>query len=217
MDYHLDAHQAGLDRARRNIDAWWPHLDDIEAILVNASGCGVMVKDYGHLLRLDPDYAERAARVASLARDPVEWLPQAIEAAGLTIPYDPRPFAFHPPCTLQHGQRIRGAVEALMRTLGANLVPVAESHLCCGSAGTYSITQPALSRSLRDRKLANLEAGRPVAILSANIGCISHLAGGSAVPVRHWLEWLDERIAATAAPGGPASGEAAPATTGEPA
>jgi len=214
---HLDDEDGAKAQARANIDAWWPHLDDIEAILVNASGCGVMVKDYGHLLRLDPDYAERAARVASLARDPVEWLPQAIEAAGLTIPYDPRPFAFHPPCTLQHGQRIRGAVEALMRTLGANLVPVAESHLCCGSAGTYSITQPALSRSLRDRKLANLEAGRPVAILSANIGCISHLAGGSAVPVRHWLEWLDERVAATAAPGGPASGEAAPATTGEPA
>src|SRR5690606_5384698 len=161
-----------------------------------ASGCGVMVKDYGHLLRLDPDYAARAERVASLARDPAEWLPQALAAADLSIAPDTRPLAFHPPCTLQHGQKIRGAVENLLRSLGAHLVPVADSHLCCGSAGTYSVTQPALSRELRDRKLANLEARWPALILSANIGCISHLAGGSSVPVRHWLEWLDERIAA---------------------
>lgn len=193
---HLDDESGAQAQARANIDAWWPYLDSIEAILVNASGCGVMVKDYGHLLRLDPDYAARAERVAGLARDPVEWLPAALAEAGLEIRPDPRALAFHPPCTLQHGQRIRGAVEGLLESLGARLVPVADSHLCCGSAGTYSVSQPALSRELRDRKLAALEARAPALILSANIGCISHLAGGSAVPVRHWLEWLDERIAA---------------------
>lgn len=176
-----------------------------------------MVKDYGHLLRLDPQYAEKAERVASLARDPVEWLPQAIAAAGLSLPYDSTPLAFHPPCTLQHGQRIRGAVEALLRSLGAHLVPFAEPHMCCGSAGTYSITQPTLSRSLRDRKLANLEAARPAVILSANIGCISHLASGSQVPVHHWLEWLDARIAASSATGQVVGREATPSTSGEPA
>jgi glycolate oxidase iron-sulfur subunit len=199
---HLDDESGAQAQARANIDAWWPHLDEVEAILVNASGCGVMVKDYGHLLRHDPAYAERAERVAGLARDPAQWLPEALAAADLSIARDDRPLAFHPPCTLQHGQRIRGAVEGLLQSLGARLVPVADSHLCCGSAGTYSVTQPALSRELRDRKLAALGERSPAMILSANIGCISHLAGGSAVPVRHWLEWLDERIAAGSAAGG---------------
>jgi glycolate oxidase iron-sulfur subunit len=212
--HHLNDHAGALDDVRRNIDAWWPHLEPgsdasvprdsggvpgAEAIVVNASGCGAMVKDYGHLLRDDPAYAEKARRVSALTRDIAEYLPQeAARLAQLVGRGDPaaakRTVAFHPPCTLQHGQQVRGAVEGLLAALGVPLTPVAESHLCCGSAGTYSVTQPVLSRQLRDRKLANLAAGAPQLILSANIGCLAHLQSGTDTPVRHWIEWLDEAI-----------------------
>ncbi len=187
--------------ARRNVDAWWPALErGCEAIVMTASGCGVRVKEYGHLLRGDPAYAERAAAVAAKTLDLVEWLAPALERGP---PFDAAPMplrvAFHSPCTLQHGQKIQGRVEAVLSALGAELTPVSDSHLCCGSAGPYSLLQPALSGKLRTAKLAGLAAGAPDMILSANVGCIAHLAGATAVPVRHWIEWVDGRLHGLAA------------------
>jgi glycolate dehydrogenase iron-sulfur subunit len=194
--HHLDDQRAALDDARRNIDAWWPHIEaGIEAIVMNASGCGVMVREYGHLLRHDPAYAMKAARISDMTRDAAQVLsgPLASLAAELPARSGER-VAFHPPCTLQHGQRIRGVVEDLLRALGADVASFPDSHLCCGSAGTYSILQPVIARELRDRKLAALIEARPDTILSANIGCISHLESAAPVPVRHWIEWVDERM-----------------------
>ncbi|GAB4465058.1 MAG: glycolate oxidase subunit GlcF [Burkholderiaceae bacterium] len=194
--YHLNDHDGGLADARRNIDAWWPHVEaGCEAIVINASGCGAMVKDYGDLLRHDPAYADKAERIAALTKDVAELLPAL--AGGLERKLGAAPaqrVVFHPPCTLQHAQKIRGAVEDLLRALGAEVLPFAESHFCCGSAGTYSVLQPELSYRLRDRKLANLQAPKPEVILSANIGCIAHLASGTDTPVMHWIEWLDRRL-----------------------
>jgi len=189
---HLDDHDGARNNIRRNIDAWWPFVESgqVEAIVINASGCGAMVKDYGHLLSDDPAYAAKANRIVEVTRDVAEFL------AGCTVPAVPRAqrVAFHPPCTLQHGQKIRGQVEALLRSLGgAELVPVRDAHLCCGSAGTYSILQSELSQELRERKIDALQENVPEVILSANIGCIAHLQGGTETPVRHWIEWLDER------------------------
>jgi glycolate oxidase iron-sulfur subunit len=211
--HHLNDHGGALDDLRRNIDAWWPYVehDGVEAIVVNASGCGAMLKDYAHLLRDDAAYAEKARRVTALVRDLAEYLPahaQRLQSMLGGPVSDPPNVAFHPPCTLQHGQQVRGAVESLLATLGVNVLPVAESHLCCGSAGTYSVTQPELSRALRDRKLANLEARSPQQILSANIGCLTHLQSGTATPVRHWIEWLDEALREAAVA---SSAQAAPA------
>ena len=197
LRYHLNDHDGGLADARRNVDAWWPLVDaGADAIVINASGCGTQVKDYGHLLAHDAAYAEKAARIAALARDLIEVVaPHASEVKSRLKPgLASEPVVFHPPCSLQHGQQIRGQVEALLTAAGAQLLPFAEPHLCCGSAGTYSVLQPELSHQLRDRKLAALEAGRPQRILSANIGCISHLAGGTATEVMHWVEWLDARL-----------------------
>ncbi len=206
--YHLDDHDGGLADARANIDAWWPHVEaGCEAIVINASGCGAMVKDYGDLLQHDPAYADKAQRIAALTKDVVEIL----SSFGPVLAAKARPVArdestgigakgrgtrvvFHPPCTLQHAQKIRGAVEDLLRALGAEVLPFAESHLCCGSAGTYSVLQPELAYRLRDRKLANLHAPKPDVILSANIGCIAHLASGTDTKVEHWIEWLDRRL-----------------------
>lgn len=203
IDFHLDAHAAAQTRARRNIDAWLPRLDDgVEAIVINASGCSAMVKDYAHLLRGDPQYADKARRVADATRDLAEYLPPLLEpllARQRAAPPDtPRRIAFHPPCTLQHAQKITGAVERLLGAFGAELVPIAEAHLCCGSAGTYSILQPAFSQALRDRKLENLQRHGPAMILSANIGCLAHLETAAKIPVRHWIEWIDARLRADA-------------------
>ena len=198
--YHLNDHDGGLDDARRNIDAWLSHLDaGAEAIVMNASGCGAMVREYGHLLRDDPAYAQKAERISAATRDIAEILPalstelRARLGDGSTRV---QRVVFHPPCTLQHAQKIRGTVEALLTSLGAEVAPVGESHFCCGSAGTYSVLQPELSIALRDRRLGHLQAPRPEAILSANIGCITHLQTGTATPVMHWIEWLDRRLAA---------------------
>jgi len=162
---------------------------------MNASGCGAMVREYAHLLRHDPKYADKAARVSEMTRDLIELLPEFGTALKnsqrVTIP---QRVVFHPPCTLQHAQKIRGAVEAMLTTLGAEVLPFAESHLCCGSAGTYSVLQPQLSQQLRDRKLDALMAPEPAVILSANIGCITHLASAAQIPVQHWIEWLDARL-----------------------
>jgi len=195
IDYHLNAHDAARVKMRRNIDAWWPLIDaGAEAIVANASGCGAMLKDYAHALRDDPAYAKRAAHIVSITRDLSEFLAPSIGAlAGKLAPTKAR-VAFHPPCTLQHTQKIRGVIELILASLGAELVPVADAHLCCGSAGTYSILQPGLSQQLRTRKLDNLQRNAPDIILSANIGCLSHLEIGADVPVRHWIEWVDERL-----------------------
>lgn len=200
---HLGDPGGALDHARRNIDAWWPHIErgTAEAIVINASGCGAMVADYGRLLAHDPAYATRAAQVSRLTRDIATFLsPDAAALAKLVPPSASARIAFQAPCSQQHGLRIRGEVEALLKQLGAELVPVADGHLCCGSAGTYSLLQAELSQSLRERKLDTLLARQPNVILSANIGCIAHLEAGTQVPVRHWIEWVDSRMAGNADP-----------------
>jgi glycolate dehydrogenase iron-sulfur subunit len=196
--HHMSDHAGGLDDARRNIDAWWPHIEaGAAAIVMNASGCGAMVREYGHLLRNDPAYAAKAERVAALTRDLVELLgPLEPQLAARCQNGRAERIAFHPPCTLQHAQRIRGAVEALLRSLGAEVVTVNDTHLCCGSAGTYSLLQPALADQLRERKLQSLIENSPSRILSANVGCITHLAAKSPITVQHWVEWVDARLSA---------------------
>lgn len=190
LSYHLGAHREGLEFMRRNIDAWWPEIEKgIEAIIVTASGCGVTVKDYGRLLADDPRYAGRAARISALARDPAEIL-AAEDLGPLRVKTDLR-VAFQSPCSLQHGQRLSGVVETLLRQLGFQLVPVSDAHLCCGSAGTYSILQPRVAGELRANKIAALEQGEADIIASANIGCMLHLAAATKRPLRHWIELLD--------------------------
>jgi glycolate oxidase iron-sulfur subunit len=193
---HLGDGPGALAEVYRNIDAWWPAIEaGAEAIVMNASGCGVMVKDYGHMLQADARYAAKAARVSALAKDVSEVVaPLAAELAPQMTRRGANRVVFHPPCTLQHGQKLPGVTEELLRTLGAELLPFKEPHLCCGSAGTYSVLQPALAGQLRDRKLASLETPRPDMILSANVGCIAHLASGTRTPVRHWIEWLDASL-----------------------
>jgi glycolate oxidase iron-sulfur subunit len=195
--YHMNDHDGGLNDARRNIDAWWPDVEaGAEAIVMNASGCGVMVKDYGHLLADDAAYAAKAKRISELTKDLSEILPGF--EADLQKKLDGKigkRVAYHPPCTLQHGQQIRGKVEGVLRAAGVDVQLCADSHLCCGSAGTYSVLQPELSYQLRDNKLANLQATRPEMIVSANIGCLTHLQSGTETPVRHWIELVDSALA----------------------
>ena len=204
VKYHLADGAGGLAQMRANIDAWWPHIErgTVEAIVINASGCGAMVKDYGHLLRHEPRYADRAEKVSALARDLSELLPDLVGALQGRVRPPVDTLAWHAPCTLQHGQKLRGGVEHYLGVLGFTLRPAAqEAHLCCGSAGTYSVLQPALSTQLRERKLGHLlgesASERPAAVLSANIGCITHLQAGTEVPVRHWIELLDQALHAT--------------------
>jgi glycolate oxidase iron-sulfur subunit len=198
---HLGDGDGGLADMRRNVDAWWPLVSGgaVEAIVMNASGCGVTVKDYGHALAHDPAYADKAARIAAMTRDLSELLPDLVPALQPKLRRDPAvtSVAFHPPCTLQHGQRLRGGVETGLQALGFPVsVAPGESHLCCGSAGTYSVLQPELAYALRDRKLAKLAPLHAQVIISANIGCIQHLQSGTTVPVKHWVELLDEALAA---------------------
>jgi len=193
--YHLNDHDGGLDDARRNIDAWWPLIETgAEAIVMNASGCGQQVKDYGHLLARDPAYATKAVRVSELTKDVAEILPAFGDELKRRVGSAAGRVVFHSPCTLQHGLKVRGAVEALLASLGATVSPAGESHFCCGSAGTYSVLQPDLSLQLRERRLGHLQASQPEAILSANIGCITHLQSGTETRVMHWIEWLDARL-----------------------
>jgi glycolate oxidase iron-sulfur subunit len=202
---HLGDHEGALTDMRRNIDAWWPKVEGlggvepVEAIVFNASGCGVTVKDYGHALAHDPAYADKALRISAAARDLSELLPTLIgplksvlgqrRARGV--------LAYHPPCTLQHGQKLRGGVEAAMAEIGFEVhLPTQDSHLCCGSAGTYSVLQPEIAYQLRDRKVQTLEARQPRVIISGNIGCIQHLQSGTQLPVKHWVEVIDDVLAA---------------------
>jgi glycolate oxidase iron-sulfur subunit len=197
---HLGDPQGGQDDMRRNIDAWWPQVErgEVEAIVMNASACGLAVKEYGHALAHDPAYAERAQRISALARDLSELLPDLVAAlqsqlAGAKLPR----VAFHPPCTLQHGQKLRGGIESQLRALGFEVeIAGEESHLCCGSAGTYSVLQPELAYPLRDRKLGHLGKLDAEVIASANMGCIQHLQSGTETPVRHWVELLDAALQA---------------------
>ena len=195
---HLSDHRGGLADMRRNIDAWMPLLaaGDVEAIISSASACALSIKEYGHALAHDAAYAAKAARISALTRDLSELLPQIVPALKNQLRGGAaKRVAFHAPCTLQHGQGLRGGVEAHLRALGLEVAAGEEAHLCCGSAGTYSILQPQLARQLRDRKLSNLGKLEPELILSENIGCIQHLQSGTTTKVMHWIEWLDEAVA----------------------
>jgi len=197
LSHHLDAEDEARAIVRRNVDAWHPLLQrGVEAIVVTASGCGVMVKDYGHYLADDPAYAAKAKQVADAARDPIEVVTAEWKRIAPLIAMDrgAQRVVFHSPCTLQHGMKIRGQVEEILLAIGHSLLPVADGHLCCGSAGTYSVLQPALSGLLRANKLKALEAPRPDVIATANIGCLTHLESGARSPVRHWIELLDARM-----------------------
>ena len=206
LAYHLNAQEEGLNAMRHNIDAWWPFVtrsdNPVEAIIITASGCGVTVKDYGHLLRHDPVYAEKAARISNLTKDISEvvaaetatLIPLLQAANTLTQSVPPRHLAFHAPCTLQHGMKLKGKIEPILKAAGFNLTEVADPHLCCGSAGTYSILQPKLSRQLRDNKITALTIKNPELVVTANIGCQMHLQGGTQLPVHHWIELLDKSL-----------------------
>ena len=198
LRFHLNDQVAGREDMRRLIDAWWPLVErsDTEAICVTASGCGTTIADYAHLFANDPDHRVRAARVTLLAKDISQIV--AAEAPALEKLLGARKqrgtVAFHSPCSLQHGQQIRGVVEGLLQKAGYELTRVADGHLCCGSAGTYSILQPHLSMQLRARKITALEAGKPAQVATANIGCLAHLQPATQRPVRHWIELLDDAL-----------------------
>ena len=202
---HLGDHEGALADMRRNIDAWWPQVEGlggvqpVEALIVNASGCGVTVKDYGRALAHDPDYADKARRISEVARDLAELLPGLVGLLKSALGHRRARgvLAYHPPCSLQHGQKLRGHVEAALGELGFDVrLPTRDAALCCGSAGTYSVLQPDIAFQLRDRKLQTLEDHDPGLIVSGNIGCLQHLQSGTARPVRHWIEVLDDVLAA---------------------
>jgi glycolate oxidase iron-sulfur subunit len=196
IHHHLSDHEQALTKARRNIDAWWPVIEaGAEAIVINASGCGTMLRDYGHLLRHDTRYAAKAARVSQLAKDISEIIAEDVSSLKHLLRIQPiQRLVFHPPCSLQHGLKIRGVVESILKICGAELLPFVDAHLCCGSAGTYSVLQSELATQLRDAKLQALTAASPEVILSANIGCLLHLGSATAIPTKHWIEWIAERL-----------------------
>jgi glycolate oxidase iron-sulfur subunit len=196
VEQHMNEHAMALARVRSNVDAWWPLVQSgAEAIVITASGCGTMVAEYGHLLRDDPLYADKAARISALAKDVSEVIAAERAVIGKLLANQPaRKVAFHSPCSLQHGLKIKGVVESILRDAGFTLTAVPDGHLCCGSAGTYSILQPKLSSALRANKVAALESGQPDLIATANIGCLAQIAGGTGTPVRHWIELLEERL-----------------------
>jgi glycolate oxidase iron-sulfur subunit len=209
VTFHLNRQHEALDYMRRNIDAWWPHVEaGVEAVVITASGCGTMVKEYGHLLRHDTQYAEKAARISELSQDISEVIfaekEKLEDVLGSPLAPNPSPLvpastakprvAFHSPCSLQHGLQIRGMVEALLTTAGFELTMVPDSHLCCGSAGTYSILQPELSQRLLKNKVDALESDKPAMLATANIGCLTHIQSGTSLKVRHWVNILDERL-----------------------
>lgn len=195
---HLGYVDDALQDVRANVDAWWPYVErGVEAIVMNASGCGATVKEYAHLLRNDPAYADKARRIAELTRDLSEILPAfQDQLVAATRRRGIHAVAYHPPCTLQHGQQLRGGVEKVLAALGLDVRLPVDSHLCCGSAGTYSITQPRLSYTLRNQKVERLKALEPQLIVSANIGCIAHLQSGTTIPVTHWIELVEHMLAA---------------------
>ena len=217
VKFHLNDQDGGKTEMRANIDAWWPYLQNqghdgggaVEAIVMNASGCGVTVKEYGHILQDDPAYAAKAQHISALTRDLSELLPTIVEALQTHNPTlvahirsSAPSLALHPPCTLQHGQKLKGGIEQHLGALGFSIrTAMNEAHLCCGSAGTYSVLNPELASQLRDRKLGHLGALNSEVIVSANIGCITHLQSGTATPVRHWVEVLDAALGEQAGSG----------------
>jgi glycolate oxidase iron-sulfur subunit len=193
---HLNDHEAGLSDARRNIDVWWPLLESgAEAIVMTASGCGTMVKEYGQLLEHDQIYAQKAKKISACTFDLSEILFAQTDQIAKFAHATQKLVAYHPPCSLQHAQKITGAVEKVLASAGIPVSRCADAHLCCGSAGTYSILQPQLSAALRDQKLRNLHATGAGQFVTANIGCIAHLQSGTATPVLHWIELLDQALA----------------------
>lgn len=209
LNHHLGDQAAAMIQIRANIDAWWPHIEagTVEAVITTASACGVEVRDYGHVMQHDSLYAEKARRVAGLVRDIGEFLAQelgqnedeqrlALHSLGMDTTVEREKVAFQVPCTMQHGLRSQAGVQGVLRAAGARLLSIEEEHLCCGSAGTYSVLQPALSNALRTRKLTHLQAEGPSVIVSANLGCQLHLEQEAQVPVLHWVEWLDQQIMA---------------------
>jgi glycolate oxidase iron-sulfur subunit len=196
LRFHMNYQADGLDDMRALIDAWWPHVESgVETIVMTASGCGVTVKEYGHLLRDDPRYADKAARISAMTKDLAEVLDAELaRLAPLFSGAKPGKVAFHPPCTLQHGQRVKGAVERVLGRCGFELAPVPDAHLCCGAAGTYSVLQPELSEQLKRNKLSALASGGPELAVTANIGCQVHLDSAGMLPVKHWIVALEERL-----------------------
>jgi len=195
VSFHLDAAEAARSQARANLDAWVPLLDQgAEALIVNSSGCAAFIKDYPDLLRDDPDYLPRAKQIASLLRDPIEVL----ERADLTLARNPTSpkIAVHEPCTLQHGLKLTGRISRLLSRLGYEPQPVADNHLCCGSAGAYSVLHPETANSLKANKLEALNASKPATVFTANIGCWMHLSDGDGAPVRHWIEAVEAVLSA---------------------
>jgi glycolate oxidase iron-sulfur subunit len=202
VTFHLNRQDDGRDYMRRNIDAWWPHVEaGAQAIVITASGCGTLVKEYGHHLAQDPRYAQKAARISELSKDISEVIfaerdtLEELLGSSLSPANGAQPrIAFHSPCSLQHGLKIRGTVEAILVSAGFELTMVPDSHLCCGSAGTYSILEPQLSQRLLKNKVAALESGKPALVATANIGCLTHIQSGTAINVKHWINVLDERM-----------------------
>lgn len=202
VHFHLNEQEKARDLMRKNIDAWWPSVEaGCEAIITTASGCGVMVKDYGHVLADDPDYAEKATTISELSRDIVEVMVSVLQQEDLSEFRERAAamgkVAFHSPCTLQHGQKLPLVTESLLGRFGFTLTHVNDAHTCCGSAGTYSIFQPELSHQLRDNKLQSLLADQPDIIATANIGCQLHLQAGSGRSVVHWVELIDTLVCET--------------------
>ena len=197
VTFHLDQQEQALASIRGNIDAWWPYVEQgAEAIVFTASGCGTMITDYGHALAADPGYAERAKRISAMACDLSTVIEKEKEQLKQLLANNrlDETIAFHPPCSLQHGLKLKGRVETLLTELGFKLAPLADSHLCCGSAGTYSILQPEISTQLKANKVRALTAYAPAQILTANIGCQTHLQSATNVPVRHWIEAVDDLL-----------------------
>jgi glycolate oxidase iron-sulfur subunit len=191
--HHLGKEAAAIAMAKRNVDAW-SRLEEkggapIDAVVINASGCGTTVKDYGHMLRHEPQYAERAARIAGMTRDVTEFL--AGYDLGPPKRWSSLRVAYHSACSMQHGQRIIEEPRKLLRNAGFSVVEVPEGHLCCGSAGTYNILQPEIASELRDRKVGHIKSVRPDVVAAGNIGCITQLAAGMDVPIAHTIELLD--------------------------
>lgn len=201
LAYHLNAQQDGLNAMRHNIDVWWPFIEkkQVETIVMTASGCGVTVKEYGHLLRNDTQYAEKAAHISSATKDISEILTNESDQLQSLLKQHTHKtqkskLSFHAPCTLQHGMQMRDVVESILNTAGFELTTVPDAHLCCGSAGTYSILQPELSKKLKQNKITALESGQPKQIATANIGCLTHLQSGTKLPIKHWIELIDEQL-----------------------
>ena len=197
LRFHIGYQEEGLADMRALIDRWWPMIErgGVEAIAMTASGCGVVVKEYAHLLRHDPAYAGKAEKISAITRDICEVIEAEFDRIEPILAKKERVrLAFHPPCTLQHGQNIKGVTEPLLAMAGFELTPVPDAHLCCGSAGTYSLLQPDLSEKLKRNKLSALGSGGPELIATANIGCQVHLAAGAGLPVRHWITALEERL-----------------------